>query len=520
MTLRTSAYTVFTTVLALAAIGVGFYTTHLVGAGVSGDAARNLAVAANLLAGRGYLEYNLNPLLWWPPLYPTIIAAISFIARLDVLTAGWVLNIILLGLNVWLAGNLFERAFRRRVILAYLATFTTAISLSFFRVSINIASDPLFFTLLIGFYLSLDTYLRTKNTRCLCVAALITALAGLQRYVGLILIPVFALAELLDHRRDVGKALKPVIAFSMSSALPLGAWVVFHNYRLSGTLTITGIAARVLPYENLLDSLWKVINWFFPLRSISVSKNIDEGVLLALSVGAVVLGLASLLFLNRGERLKLLYGHLKDPAVLPSVLFLVIYQLLLLFSINTDDHASFWDDRYQLAEFYSLILIIGLILQDLVLPNLKISAKVADGLLVGGLLIWAARPVNRLAIYVSVARSRGDTTYNIYNLPEIANAKVVINARRVLKDLPDALVFSNWGGALWLQTREDVLALPRLDGSVGLETLRRDKPVYIVWFIPNENPNIYEPEVLSHYYPLEVVTADEDGVIYLIPPSE
>jgi hypothetical protein len=520
MTLKRNPYTLFAAVLALAAIGVGFYTTHLLGAGVSGDAAKNLAVAANLLAGRGFVEYNLSPLLWWPPLYPTIIAAISLVTRLDILTVGWILNIVLLGLNIWLAAGLFERAFREQIIVAYLATLTTAISLSFFRISINIASDPLFFTLLIGFFLSLDTYLQTKNTRWLWVAALITALAGLQRYVGLMLIPTFALVELLDHPRDLGKALKHIIAFSISSGLPLGAWVVFHNYRLSGTLIGTRDTTKWLPHENLLDSLWKVINWFFPLRSISKNMDVDESLLLGLSVGVLLLGFASLLFLNRGERLNRFYKHLKDTVILPAVLFLVIYQLLLVFVINTEDHTSFWSDRYQLAEFYSLILIIGLILQDLVLPNLKINAKVANGLLVGGFLIWAAKPVNRLAIYVNVSRLKGDTTYNIYNLPQIANAKVVINARRVYKDVPDAFVFSNYGGALWLQTRQIVLGLPRLDGTVGLETLRRDKPVYIVWFIPNENDYIYEPEALSQYYHLEVVTADEDGIIYLIPPSK
>ena len=53
--------------------------TSRYGVGLSPDSASYIAAARSLLAGRGYLDYNGDPMVLFPPLYPTLIALGSLI---------------------------------------------------------------------------------------------------------------------------------------------------------------------------------------------------------------------------------------------------------------------------------------------------------------------------------------------------------------------------------------------------------------------------------------------------------
>jgi len=70
--------------LSLAAGGLVLLATSLYGAGVSADAAKNLSTAESLLAGRGFFDHSGGPLVYWPPLYPLVLAGISWLTGWDV----------------------------------------------------------------------------------------------------------------------------------------------------------------------------------------------------------------------------------------------------------------------------------------------------------------------------------------------------------------------------------------------------------------------------------------------------
>jgi len=55
--------------LSLAGLGFILMVTHQYGAGVSSDAARNLATAESLLQGKGFVDMLGGPFVLWPPLY-------------------------------------------------------------------------------------------------------------------------------------------------------------------------------------------------------------------------------------------------------------------------------------------------------------------------------------------------------------------------------------------------------------------------------------------------------------------
>ena len=80
--------------LSLAGAGLVLLATSLYGAGVSADAAKNLSTAASLLAGHGFFDHTGQALVYWPPLYPLLLAGISWLTGWDVFVSGWYLNIL------------------------------------------------------------------------------------------------------------------------------------------------------------------------------------------------------------------------------------------------------------------------------------------------------------------------------------------------------------------------------------------------------------------------------------------
>ena len=108
------SYRLVLTVLAVVGIGLVVLATSKYGAGVSSDAARNLSTAESLKAGRGFVDMVGGPFVLWPPLYPLLLAGLSALTRTATFEVAWYLNILLFGLNIWLAGWWLYVVFRDR----------------------------------------------------------------------------------------------------------------------------------------------------------------------------------------------------------------------------------------------------------------------------------------------------------------------------------------------------------------------------------------------------------------------
>ncbi len=129
-------------VLSLAGAGLVLLATSLYGAGVSADAAKNMSTAASLLAGHGFFDHSGQALVYWPPLYPLLLAGISWLTGWDVFVSGWYLNVLVMAANVFLAGWLVYEALREKLIYAYLGGLFVLVSESAVRIHANVSSDP------------------------------------------------------------------------------------------------------------------------------------------------------------------------------------------------------------------------------------------------------------------------------------------------------------------------------------------------------------------------------------------
>ena len=93
-------YYLFLVFSALFSVALAFVITSKYGAAVSGDGVIYLSVADNLVAGKGFFDHTSAPLIWFPPLYPLLLAAFKKITGADILQIGTNFQIFLLGLNI------------------------------------------------------------------------------------------------------------------------------------------------------------------------------------------------------------------------------------------------------------------------------------------------------------------------------------------------------------------------------------------------------------------------------------
>ncbi|HJQ13489.1 MAG TPA: hypothetical protein VJ830_01975, partial [Anaerolineales bacterium] len=222
-------YWLFLFVLALAGSILCGIATSRYGAGVSSDSTKYLSVAQNLLAGNGLYDHRGLPLLSWPPLYSILLAGFSLLTSGDVFVAGWYLNVFLLGLNVFLSGVLFYRAFPDKLLYAYLASLFVFLSLPALRIHATISSDPFYLTLTLGFLIAVDEYIKKWSYKSFVWMVLFSILAPMLRYVGLAITATAGFVILIENRKSLRIFLRDGFILGILSILPITWWLLVHN---------------------------------------------------------------------------------------------------------------------------------------------------------------------------------------------------------------------------------------------------------------------------------------------------
>ena len=82
------------------------------GAGLHWDSVIYVTVARNLLSGVGFSDYTGYPYVYWPPLYPLLLAVAS-LDLLDPLDVAGPLNAALFGLTIFVVGQYLRDGWNR-----------------------------------------------------------------------------------------------------------------------------------------------------------------------------------------------------------------------------------------------------------------------------------------------------------------------------------------------------------------------------------------------------------------------
>jgi hypothetical protein len=503
----------------LAAIGLVLIslTTSKYGAGVSSDAARNLSTADSLLQGKGFVDMLGGPFILWPPLYPLVLAGLSLLTKWNTFQSAWYLNVALYAVNIWLSGWLLFMVFRQRPVYAIAGTLIILLSRSTLRIYANVASEPLFGTLMLLFFFSAAKYIKDASGVALWSMFGFAGLTTLQRYLGVVLIGVGGLIVLYKFGlRGFWHAIIPILV----SIIPTGVWVIFHNIPVSGTLFGPRDLGAMLPLWNISLSLTKIFWWFIPRVSF-----LDP---LLLQPWILVIGFILLLILTNKKTNWLNWiGDFKNEYIWPALLFVVIYYFLLAFTVVTADHLDLTSDRYYIVILPIALIVLFITLDRLVFSHLNFKNKLISFGVSFLAILWFVYPIYSLQGYVRQALVQGEpTNYNIANSAQFREMSVVKAAQPILDKDPKALVYSNYINIVWFIYRHPVEALPFEDASLSrddrLVALKKNYPTwpkqsgYIIWFTPNQYHHIVAPDELSTIANLKMLYKDKTGEIYYV----
>ena len=240
-----------------AALALAREVTH--GPALHWDTINYLAVARNLLAGEGFLNYDGTPYTLWPPLYPLLLAAAGF-GVLDPLPVVGPLNAGLLGLTVFVVGRYLRRRLESRF-LAVWAPVVLALSLPLTELAWWGLSETLFVLLATLALIGADDFLREGRRSSSALAAVSASLALLTRYLGIGVVAVTALAVLFRTEDSRRTRARRFLLVGLVGVGPTAPWLL-RNLRLTGE--VTGgqpPAAGGLQPDLLSDLLGGLASW-------------------------------------------------------------------------------------------------------------------------------------------------------------------------------------------------------------------------------------------------------------------
>lgn len=508
-------------ILALIGMSFPFIITLPFGPGLGTDGARYLSSAYNFLQGQGFIDYHARPLTQFPPVYPLLIAAASFMSGSDVFIAVRYLNILLLGIAIILAGLLLKKLFPSKLAYSIAAGIFLATSPSLIRIAANILSDILFLDLVLAFLLIAPKKEEDFSPCRIFLFTLIAIIAPLTRYVGLSLIIAGSLLLIIRNwNRGVFRALLSAGVFGGLSSLPILSWVYFHNYLKTG-ITF-GVHTPPNYFGNLEITIEKAVHWFLPY---SVTDRLPPLLVLA---GL----LAVLLLTNRQTDWRKFLTDLIDSNFLPIILFLAAYFPILIFK------ASYWELRWPFMDRIHIIILpcilaIGFLMIENLLP-LPIRHVKRTWLHTAGVLIflfWLAYPINNIQKAVRVGYTDGETSeYNLYN----TRTQNESGLREYIQSLDLTAmnkVYSNYEALAWLYSRHIILKLPQ-----GTSDQKKPAPSsvlaqypdwpgadgtgYVIW-IKNLGFKEYvlAPIDLSSRAEFKSLFTSETGDVYLMTPK-
>jgi hypothetical protein len=441
-------------------------------------------------------------------------SSLTSIATFEV---AWYLNVVLYGLNIWLAGWWFYAVFRDRPFYAIACALVFWTSRSMLRIHANVASEPLFETSILIFSLAAAPYLKNGSQRALWVMCLAAGLGALQRYLGVALI---AAAGIVILRRERLRMLPRAILPWLASAAPLAAWTVLHNVPISGTLFGPRELGAMLPLQNIGLGLTKILWWFAPRWGVL------DWLILRPWIPIVSLSVFLVAINSRRSWLSWL-RQLSAETVWPAVLFGAAYFLLLAFTVVTADHLDLTSDRYYIILLPAVLTLIGISLDTLVVSHFAVHRRSALLGLAGLFALWCIYPVFALQSYLRQAVVQGEpTNYNIANSAQFREMSVVKAAENILQADPAALVYSNYVNIVWFIFDHPVQPLPfqdeRLSRDERLASLATNYPSwpvgpgYLVWFTPNQYHHIVPPDELATIADLELLFEDETGQVFAV----
>ncbi len=499
-------------VLGVLGLTLVLIATSKYGAGLSADSASYVSTAASVLAGRGFVRYDSTPLVDFPPLLPTVLAALGSLDS-NLYAVGRYVNaaccaLIVFATGVWLLG--------RTSSLRYAALGGAAVLLGkpIFLVSSFVWSEPLFILCSLGFLFSIEHFIQYGDVRTLLIAAALTALAFLTRYIGAAVVVTGLILILSAPRRSLSRRVANAGLFGCVSLVPGLAWMA-RNYLVSSTPTGTRAPASFGALLNIYFTLDTISQWLLPVAIPSRNR-----ILLAVLILGAVMA-AALWWIRRGDR----WTEMELVHLLPPACFTGIYTLALLVLASRTAFDRI-DDRLLSPIYTPLVLIVVAVVARLHRCAPEKSASRWRRLVgIGVAALWLALSAWRLVGDVRSARANGAGGYatTAWHDSEIV--------RYIRGDPGVAGSYTNNPEAMYMLAGLPAKSSPRkyLYNSAGSRTddlaqfevsVAADPGLPLVWFDNVARPFLYSLPELGIAVDLEPVVEKQGGAVYRMVPKQ
>ena len=503
--------------LAAAGIVMVLFSTSRYGVGLSPDSVHYISLARNLIAGSGFVSFNGNPIVEWPPLYPTLLALAGGIFRTDPLLLASVVNAFIFGLIVYVGGWLTFKHFRPFPVIAITGALATLFSVPLFEVSVMAWSEPLFILFLLLSFIFLDTYLEKKDVASLLFFSMSVTLSCLTRYVGVTLILWGAVTIVIFNHSSLKERISHLSLFILISALPLGVWLI-RNYAASSTLAgILPLSKRTLSQSLcfLFDSLkrWCVLS----------NRMANYPILSTLVMATAVFFLS---FKGIWQNVKVVLRQSGALALfsITSGLFVIIYSAFLVFSVSVIAYEPI-NSRYLSPIYIPLNFFLLSVVQTLAnLYQKRFSKKTVNYFLMIGAAIWLACQIgNIMPAIVNLAQSgtgyRSKKWVESKTMQYLQQHQALKSNETIYTNDPTALyllanLISKWSPRKGYDNSRDAESdLLSLKGSWPKEGKAR-----LVWF--NGVGSLFTIDELRAIAKLDLIARFDDGAIYSVTKKE
>lgn len=344
------------------------------GIGVSNDSVGYIWAARNLDRGLGLVWENgrggFRPMIEWPPLYPSLLAAIGLTGADPLDAARW-LNGALFAGNILVAGAILYAYSARNAWLAGFGAALILVSPVMIQIHAMAWTEPqAFFFGLLGICL-LARYLDNSKRTYLLASAVCAGLAFLTRYVGAAFIGAGLLGLCFLGQRRWARRIADAVLFGAISCLGMALWLV-RNARAGGSSTGRAFSVHPVTEKPFAPILYVLSRWLVPDSRPELTLLHDPVRMANLLLVAAGVALACFLALRRET------VHVpEDNATgrlrfLPHLLiaYVVCYGLILVVSLSFLDASTVPDSRI-LSPLYAAFLLLALCAMNWLLPALK-----------------------------------------------------------------------------------------------------------------------------------------------------
>ena len=204
------------------------------GVGLPWTSVNFIAAAHSLLAGAGVRDYAGYVSVGSPPLYPLLLAVVSFDV-LDPLDVAGPVNAALFGLTIFVVGQYLRRRLESRFLVVW-AAFAIALAWPLAGLAANALTGATFILLVTLTLINTDAFLAKGSTSSLVWAGVCAALAWQTEYLGGALPAAVAVMLLAQRGARPARRVWCAACFLLLAGAPMAVWLA-RNLSVSGRLT-------------------------------------------------------------------------------------------------------------------------------------------------------------------------------------------------------------------------------------------------------------------------------------------